>query len=89
MDNLAKNLKKISNDGFAIIQDIYTPYEIESIIATIDKIDQFKDTFRKTGDLFAIRRFLIEVPDAKSLIFNNKLKSLIDDLFGFGYFNLF
>jgi ectoine hydroxylase-related dioxygenase (phytanoyl-CoA dioxygenase family) len=86
MNNLTKNLEKISNDGFTIIQDIYTPDEVESIIATINQVDQSKDTFRKTDDLFAIRRFLIEVPKAKSLIFNIKLKLLIDNLFGSGYF---
>jgi ectoine hydroxylase-related dioxygenase (phytanoyl-CoA dioxygenase family) len=86
MDNLTKNLEKILNDGFAIVEDIYTPDEIESIIATINKVDQSKDTFRKTDDLFAIRRFLIEVPEAKPLIFSSKLKSLIDGLFGLGYF---
>jgi ectoine hydroxylase-related dioxygenase (phytanoyl-CoA dioxygenase family) len=36
--------------------------------------------------LLAIRRFLKEIPEIESMIFNDKLRSLIDDLFGNDYF---
>ena len=82
MNNLTKQLIK---DGFAIIEDIYTANEVKSIIAAINKADQSRNTFRKTSDLFAIRRFLSEVPGVKELIFTDGLKAVVDGLFGSGY----
>ncbi len=76
----------ILKNGFAIIEDVYSDHEVSSIIKTIDKADQSNPAFRKTTDLFAIRRFLKEAPGVKELIFNNKLKTLINNLFGVGYF---
>lgn len=76
----------ITTNGFTILSDIYTTDEIDAIIATINKVDQSYPTFRKTDDLFAIRQFLKEVPGVKERIFNDKLKSVIYDLFGEQYF---
>jgi len=86
MDDLEKHRQHISRDGFDIFEGIYTPAEIESIIWAINNADQSASTFRRTSDLFAIRRFLKEVLGIKSLIFNEKLKSVIDNLFGNDYF---
>ena len=78
--------ENIFDKGFSVFENIYTEDEIENIIKTINKADQSNNTFRKTAGLFAMRQFLNEVPDAKPLIFNQKLKTLIDDLFGPGHF---
>jgi len=76
----------ILNDGFAIVNDIYTRAEVNSIITAIEAADQSNPAFRKTDDLFAIRQFLKELPPVVPLIFNPKLKELIRALFGEGYF---
>lgn len=76
----------ILNDGSAIINDIYTQAEVNSIITAIEAADQSNPAFRKTDDLFAIRQFLKELPQVVPLIFNAKLKELIRALFGEGYF---
>ena len=86
MDQLDSYRREISNNGFCNIQGVYRVAEFEAIIAAIDHADQSHPTFRKTGDLFAIRRFLEEVPGVKPLIFNEQLKFLIDNLFGEGFF---
>ncbi|SHM96298.1 phytanoyl-CoA dioxygenase family protein [Mucilaginibacter sp. OK098] len=78
--------ENITTNGFTILNDIYTADEIDAIIATINKADQSKPTFRKSNDLFAIRQFLKGVPGVKKLIFNDKLKSVIHNLFGDQYF---
>jgi ectoine hydroxylase-related dioxygenase (phytanoyl-CoA dioxygenase family) len=78
--------KDISNKGFTIVENIYTSAEIEAVIAIINQADQSNPTFRKTNDLFAIRQFLKEIPGIKQLIFNDKLKAQINNLFGEGYF---
>ena len=86
MINLPKHLNQIASEGFTIVEDVYTLLEVENIITAINSADQSKATFRKTDELFAIRRFLKGVPGVSSLIFNSKLKSLINNLFGSGYF---
>ena len=86
MDDLEKHRQNISNNGFDFFEDIYSPTEICSIILAISNADQSALTFRRTNDLFAIRRFLKEVPGIRSLIFNEKLRAVIDGLFGSGYF---
>jgi hypothetical protein len=42
--------------------------------------------FRQTADLFAIRRFLHEMPQLVPLLFNERLKQMINELFGPDYF---
>ncbi len=76
----------IKDNGFDVIEGVYTPLEVKNIVSVIDKADQSNLTFRRTDDLFAIRRFLKEVPEVKNLIFTQKLKSIMHDLFGEGYF---
>jgi hypothetical protein len=77
--------QKIERDGFAVIDSIFTEEEINQLIRVIEDADTDKSTFRKTTDLFAIRQFLKEVPQAADIIFNSRLNSIINSIFG-GYF---
>jgi ectoine hydroxylase-related dioxygenase (phytanoyl-CoA dioxygenase family) len=83
---LASHSQNILNNGFTIVDAIYAPSEVAAILAIIQAVDPSNPAFRKTDDLFAIRQFLKEVPDAIPLIFNNNLKTLINSMFGEGYF---
>ncbi len=76
----------IQNDGFVIVDNIFTEEEIENILLSISQVDTSKPTFRKTNDLFAIRQFLKEIPEALDLIFNKKFRSVISDIFGNNFF---
>jgi ectoine hydroxylase-related dioxygenase (phytanoyl-CoA dioxygenase family) len=76
----------VDKRGFAILNNIYTGDEVASILNVISKADQSNKTFRKSEDLFAIRQFLKGVPQVKELVFNNRLKELIGNLFGGEYF---
>jgi len=76
----------ITQQGFAVINDIYSNTEIREILNAIDNADTSGDTFRKSAQLFAIRQFLKEVPDAFPLIFTEKLRGLLNEIFGAGYF---
>lgn len=77
---------KILNEGFAIVDHIYTHQEIGNLLSAISEVDTSKPTFRKTSDLFAIRQFFKEVPAAVGLVFNNKLNDLINGVFGDEFF---
>ena len=78
--------QEVHENGFTVIDDIYSDEEVADAVNVIDKTDKSNPTFRKSADLFAIRQFLKEVPDVKSIIFNDKLEQLIENIFGKGYF---
>jgi ectoine hydroxylase-related dioxygenase (phytanoyl-CoA dioxygenase family) len=77
---------QLANQGFSIIDNIYTDIEINNLLETISNADHSKPTFRKTNDLFAIRQFFKEIPEAVNLVFNQNLKIVISTLFGDNYF---
>ena len=76
----------LTENGFTTVDNIYSDKEIEEILLTIDRADKDKETFRKSADLFAIRQFLKEIPEAKDLVFNDKFKTAVRQLFGDNYF---
>jgi ectoine hydroxylase-related dioxygenase (phytanoyl-CoA dioxygenase family) len=78
--------QEVRQNGFTVIDDIYTDIEVADLISIIDKADKSNPTFRKSADLFAIRQFLKEVSEVKQIIFNDKLKRLISGIFCDGYF---
>jgi len=78
--------REIQESGFSVIENVFTDQETEDMQAAINGADTTKETFRKSDDLFAIRRFLKEVPGTIELIFNKKLKAIIREIFGKDYF---
>jgi ectoine hydroxylase-related dioxygenase (phytanoyl-CoA dioxygenase family) len=80
---------QIDSQGFAIINNVYSENEINTLISLIDDTTQNNpenSTFRKSEDLFAIRQFHNEIPETLPFIFNHKLRDIIKDTFGEGYF---
>lgn len=78
--------KKVFENGFAVVDDIYTEKEINDIIVAINSLETSTSAFRRSKDLFAIRQFLREAPELFDLIFSKKLKDLIQNTFGKNYF---
>lgn len=78
--------EKIAQEGFMVIDHIYTPAEVDAILQAIALADTSSPAFRKTGDLFAIRQFFNEVPGVFPLIFTDRLQKLITQFFGNDYF---
>jgi len=78
--------EKISSDGFAVIDNVFTDREVDNLLLAISRADTTNPSFRKTNDLFAIRQFLKEIPATVELIFNSKLTAIISNLFGDDYF---
>jgi ectoine hydroxylase-related dioxygenase (phytanoyl-CoA dioxygenase family) len=81
-----KQIDDFVNTGFTTIDNIYTVDEVENLINLINQTRSDKDTFRKSADLFAIRQFLNEIPETINVIFNIKLRTILDKLFGEKYF---
>ena len=84
--NIENHRQEIFRNGFTIINNIFTTEEIEQILASIENVNSTNTTFRKSADLFAIRQFLKEIPATQSMIFVDKLKELITELFGQNFF---
>lgn len=73
---------EIAENGFAIIDCVYTDAETDALLHLVAQTDNTNETFRKTKDLFAIRQFFKEIPAAADIIFNPALISLIHATFG-------
>ncbi|MFB6453862.1 phytanoyl-CoA dioxygenase family protein [Chitinophaga sp. Hz27] len=74
------------DNGFAIIPGIYDNETINRIISTIKAADSTSSAFRRSADLFAIRRFLHEVPEVLPLLLNENMKRLIAEIIHPDYF---
>lgn len=70
MTNFNPEKRAISENGFAILSELYSPAEITALSNLIGQADTDRDTFRKSEGLFAIRQFLKEIPEVVDLIFN-------------------
>lgn len=78
--------QEIDEFGFSMVNNIYTEEEIKQILTVIEAANSDKATFRKSEDLFAIRQFLRELPEIRAIIFNDKLKQILNGVFGDRYF---
>lgn len=81
-----KQIDDLLINGFSTLDNIYTEEEVDMILQKINQANSSSNTFRKATELFAIRQFLKEIPSTVSIIFNDNLKSLLNQLFGDNYF---
>ncbi len=81
-----KHKYKIAEDGFTIINNVYSEDEVTKLIYAIEATEHKGATFRKSAGLFAIRQFIKEVPATLPLILNDKLVRIIRSIFGIDYF---
>lgn len=73
---------ELAENGFSVVNSVYSTEEIAEIENLIEQLDTSNPIFRKTDDLFAIRQFIKEVPEIKKLIFNNRLTEIIRSIGG-------
>jgi len=78
--------KVLEEQGFVTIQNIYSDHEISALINVLNSLDSGNKNFKKNKDVFAIRKFLHEVPKIQKLIFNETLEHLVNTYFGDDYF---
>lgn len=84
--DLEKHKADFLENGFTVIEGVFSDTEIGEILNGIESADNTKSTFRKSVGLFAIRQFLNEVPQTRKPIFSEKLRQIISSFFGDGYF---
>jgi len=83
---LEHSITKVKRHGYAVLENIYTTKEVNRMLSTLTRATENQERFRRTDDLFAIRRLLKEIPYLKQHIFNDNLCKLICEGFGPGYF---
>ncbi len=86
MSDLELGKIAVLENGYTILNGVFNDDEVDNLIAIINSVETNKPTFRKTDDLFAIRRFLKELPSIVPNVFTQKLNNAITVLFGNGYF---
>jgi len=84
--NLDHHKSSIQENGFTVVNNVFSEEEIRKIGEVIQNIDTSEETFRKSDDLFAIRQFLKEIPQVRELVFNENIKNIITEIFGEKYF---
>jgi ectoine hydroxylase-related dioxygenase (phytanoyl-CoA dioxygenase family) len=78
--------RRVSEHGFAVVDGVYSPTEIDAIRDVLGGKDHSGTNFRKSAELFAIRQFLKEVPEVIPALFTARFCELIKELFGREYF---
>ena len=78
--------KELDQKGFAIIDAVFSDNEVAAINSFIEtKKDSFSSE-KKSKDIFAIRQIFTAFPGIKKEVFNSNIKSIINTIFGSGYF---
>lgn len=88
ISGLQRHKDHIFEKGFTVIHEVFSEEEIEKISETIRKADASNPNFRKSADLFAVRQFLKEIPQVTDLVFNERIKTIIREIFGEKYFTV-
>lgn len=83
IDDLKFTLEK---EGNAILDSVYTAIELQQIAMCIKEAPQNSNALLKTKDLFAIRQLLNTIPHLKNILFNQKLLSLLSNIYTTPYF---
>lgn len=86
MDTTKDIKEKISGEGFAVIEKVFTDEEVENLLSCISQVDSSTPAFRKTNGLFAIRQFFKEVQEVVDIVFNERLNLIISKIFGNDFF---
>lgn len=76
----------ITEKGYTVLPPVYDSEAIAQLTSIIESAAQDNASFRRTADLFAIRRVLKEIPALYDAVFTPALRDWIDTLFGKGYF---
>lgn len=74
------------SQGYSIIRDIYSNDEISSIIESIQNHKTDNKNTIDTNSLYAIRQLINYKPEIKNIVFNNRLKIVLNKLFSSDYF---
>ncbi len=74
-------IKSLKENGFAVLDRMYSDLEIEAILTTIETAATTQQLAKNSANLFAIRQVIKKIPELKPLVFTEKLKTLLYSIF--------
>lgn len=77
--------EQFAENGFAVIPKVFSEAQIHAITEAIAAADTSSSTFRKSADLFAVRRFLHEIPGVQPLVLTKELAQIVETFAGKDY----
>jgi len=78
-DVVKESYKELDNQGFCVLNHLYSVEEVSTMIKTLDTFQEMKSP-KENQTLFAIRDLLTVVPDLKGLLFNVNLKEILGQM---------
>lgn len=78
--------EKLEADGYAVIENVLTATHIQEITRMMKQVDDHNANFRRSADLFAVRKFLQEVPPVLEVLKESGLFLNLSAEFGENYF---
>ncbi len=72
--------------GFAILDSVYSTIEVQQITACIKETPLNSINLLQTKDVYAIRKLINTIPQLKNILFNQKLLSLLSNIYTTPYF---
>lgn len=85
MTDFSAQQQEFASQGFTVLNDLFSGQETERMRHIIDQANTAGSAFRRTADLFAIRRFLHEAPAIQPHIFTSRLHGVINRFLGPGH----
>lgn len=76
----------LTKQGFAILDQMFSTIEIDSIISCIEKASAEKGLAESSTNLFAIRQVITKIPELKPLLFTEKFHKILQAVFDKSYF---
>ncbi len=84
--NFSAKIDTLNQEGFAIIDRLYSTSEIEAISSCFQNSESIKNEVSNSNDLFSIRQLLTTLPELSKYIFNKQLIQLIHTNFSSKWF---
>jgi hypothetical protein len=72
---------QIVKDGFAIVENVLTPTQIDSLIFSLEKVDN-NEGVRSRGGVFALRNLLDASPEVSALACSKEIRALVEPILG-------
>lgn len=81
MSSKKEHISNFKNDGFAVLNTIYSDAEVAAISSCIEKASAERKLAENSKHLFAIRQVIAKIPELKSLLFTEKFHELLTSIF--------
>ena len=69
-------------DGFALVKNVFSANELRSITNAVEAIETDASGSMRSAETFAIRQVMLHAPPLRKLIWNEKMRTMIQQQLG-------